>query len=168
MHDKNANLSLAPYQEPSNWQFYFLVGLLIAALIVVFAYFYTGYAQDVLGAVVSDEEKVKKKSASSDLKRKIHAKLSALKEHAATNPQDALKEAMGIVDGFFSSYLHIAFVTKEKVLDKLARRGKNDGLQNLVSSLYDDYANMVYGNKGLSKASVSAFISKAGGIIHQC
>ncbi len=169
VHNKETNLSLAQYEEPSNWLFYGLAGLILAALVIIVAYFYTGYAQDVLSAAVSKEEKpAENKSVTAEAKRRAQIRLATIRKKIDLSPEGALKEAMGVVNGFFSSYLHMTFVSKDKIVDKLAKKGKGGALQESVASLYDDYAGLAYGKKGISKSGVSAFISKASNVMRQC
>lgn len=169
VHDKKGGLSLPYYEEPVNWLFFLLVCLFVASVIVVFAFFYTGYAQDVFGAIVYQKKRYGREDVSASLRGNALARLSAFRNGlSADNARSVLKKAMGSVDSFFSDCLHISFVSRDKVVRKLSKKKDDKALGSQVASLYDDYAAMMYGKTEITKARVSAFISKAAGIVRSC
>ncbi len=168
VHDRSANISLGTYEEPSSLPFYIIVALFVVALVVIFAYFYTGYAQDMLSEFLAETKTVETKSVSVSVKRHYLAKLSSLKLRLdKEDSRYVVKEAMGLVNEFFSQYLRVAFPGKDKVLGKLVRRGASKAAQNAVLALYEDYGGMMYGKGDIAKGNASAFISKANGVLRQ-
>ncbi len=166
MYEKSANLTLAPYEDPSNWQVYLVFELFIAAIIVVFAYFYTGYAQDLWVEFMAETKTVETKSVSVSIKRGYSAKLFSIKSRIPKEDAKSLsKNTMDLMNSFFSEYVRVTFPGKDRVVDKLIRNGANKAVQNAVSDLYESYNEMMYSGKEPSKAAVSSFISKAGAII---
>lgn len=167
VHSSEEGLSLPYYEETTNWLFFLLIGLFVFSVIVVFAYIYSGYAQQVLGALVVHEKKIERSAVSAVLKSDALAGLSALRsELSKDNAKSVLKRSMGAVSSFFSDSLHISFVSKRKIVKKLVKKG-NKALSSQVSSLYVDYDAMMYGKVEVTKARVSAFVSKAYGIVRK-
>ena len=168
VHDRGANISLAAYEEPSSLPFYIIMALFVVALVVIFAYFYTGYAQDMFSEFLAETKTVETRSVSVSVKRHYLAKLSSLKLRLdREDSRSVVKEAMGLVNEFFSQYLRVAFPGKDKVIGKLVRGGASKSAQNAVLTLYDDYSGMMYGKGDIAKGNASAFISKANSVIRQ-
>lgn len=162
VHDRNANLSLAEYEEPSSLPFYIIVSLFMFALVVIVAYFYTGYAQDMFTEFIAETKDVDAKSVSASMKRQYLAKLLSLKSRLAKeDPKSIVKDAMDLVNEFFSQFLRISFPGKERIIDKLIRKGAGKSVQKAISALYDDYGGMMYGKGSMTKSNASAFISQA-------
>ena len=168
VHDRNANLSLAEYEDPSSLPFYMIVALFVFALVVITAYFYTGYAQDMFIEFLAETKTVDTKSAAVSAKRQYLAKLLSLRSRLAKeDPKSIAKEAMDLVNEFFSQYLRISFPSKDRVIDRLVHKGADKSMQSAVSALYDDYGSMMYGKRVITKGNASAFISKAISTVRQ-
>ncbi len=168
VHSKKDNLTLAEYEEPSSWPVYAVLLFILVCAVAVFGYFYTGYGQDVLGAMVPSEPAAVKKSASSANKRSAELKLSGIGAHLTSrDAKDSLKQALSIMESFLSDYLHLAFVSQSRIVSKLSKQGASASVQGRINSVYEEYSDMVYGEAVVSKAKVSAFISKVNAVIRQ-
>ncbi|MFH0752197.1 MAG: hypothetical protein V1914_01215 [archaeon] len=162
VHDLRSDLTLADYSEPFNWLFLIIVVFLIFSCVVTAAYIYTGYAQNVFRVMVDQEKKEDKKVMSSAFKRKAKQNLLGVKSGLSEgNSKDVLKKAEGILDEFFSGYAGIAAKDKDELFKKLERKKVSRAIQKEIKVLYDDYASMMYGDKKISKQTVSVFVRKA-------
>ncbi len=167
IHDQSKDLSLAEYSEPYNWLFLFVVLFLVFSCIVVFAYFYTGYAQGIFSSIVTQESKHERQVVLHSFKRKALQELLAVKGKLPKgNAKQELKAAKAVLDEFFRSCLHTADVSRGEILERLEKRGVGRSLRNEVGDLYDDYAAMQYGKKKISRQSVSSFVAKAHSVMH--
>lgn len=165
IHDRSKSLSLPDYREPSNFLFYVIVFLVVAAFVVVSAYFYTGYAQQIFRVVSVQEKRQSKSNVKAGIKRSYLSKVKSLQSRVGSDkPKVVLKDAMALLNEFFSVYFRISSPSKDKVIEKMSKKGVDTGK---VESVYGNYASMAYGKVDISKGKVSSFISDVEAIIRQ-
>lgn len=166
VHTRKKDLYLPSYEIPSEIAFYALFALFLASLVILVAYFYTGYAQGVFKAMVVQERRVTKKESLTILKRSAEAKLLSIKKRNLQS-KAVLKEAMAVVNEFFSGYLHVSYVSKDRVLSRLSKAKAPSSLIKAVASLYEDYYEMMYGKEEPSKQQISDFMLKTSDLIRK-